>query len=60
MTKRIRDWFRKVENPAPAETRASDAVVKRVTGQALDTYAKTFRDLARYDRGEKVLNSVSQ
>ena len=34
--------------------------VRRSADVALTTYAKTFRDLAKYDRGEPILNSVSR
>ena len=59
--KKIRTWWFEnwVDKDMPAETRASDAVVKHVADQALVKYEKTFRDLARYDRGEKILTSVS-
>jgi len=33
---------------------------KSVAGRALSKYQKTFKDLAKYDRGEKVLDEVPQ
>jgi len=38
---------------------ASEAEVVRAADRALRSYAKTFKDLARYDRGELQKDSVS-
>jgi hypothetical protein len=45
-------WLRAkpAETGRTADTR--DATVSRVANRALDKYEKTFKDLARYDRGE--------
>lgn len=44
----------------PTKTRQPQASeVKRVADRALKQYDKTFKDLARYDKGEEFLNAVS-
>jgi hypothetical protein len=37
-----------------------EALVERAADSALKTYNKTFVDLAKYDRGERVLHIVSR
>lgn len=34
--------------------------VREAAEYTLKEYSKTFRDLARYDRGEKVFNQISR
>ena len=41
-------------------TKAPTATVRRIADNALRHYAQTFKDLARYDRGEPIPHSLSR
>lgn len=54
MKKLILSWFSKKDFQSPKTPTSVESVVD-ATNITLDRYAKTFKDLARYDKGEKVL-----
>ena len=49
MKKLLRKIFKKKENPT---SRQKD--IKQTTNAVFEEYKTTFKDLARYDRGEKI------
>ena len=57
--KKLLNWMRRQTSAKPASEVRPD-VVKRSAETALTRYAKTFADLAKYDRGEKAGLSLPQ
>ena len=55
MKKRILSWFSK-KDFTPTRTSAPLDEVVEATNTTLEQYSKTFKDLAKYDRRDKVLN----
>lgn len=53
MKERIKSWFVKKADRSSSTPRSEKVI--RATNETLDKYSKTFKDLARYDRREKVL-----
>ncbi len=68
MMNRIKSWFDKsarrdekggkVQKSITAKPHVKE--VRKIADRALKTYDKTFKDLARYDRGEITLRPVSR
>ncbi len=52
----LKNLFNKLVKP-PKKTAPKDEAVQKATGAILQEYAKTFKDLARYDRGEKIFHN---
>lgn len=46
-----------ISNKAQQKTPSTKVLVERESDRIFSKYEKTFKDLARYDRGEKILTN---
>ena len=59
-------WIKRLIKRSPGDTSPRENSlrkrerVRNITKDVLKTYQKTFRDLARYDRGEKIFDPTSR
>ena len=56
----FRFFWKKMGSDATDRGSDKSAAIIRSADSALAQYSKTFKDLARYDRGERVFNQVSR